>query len=474
MTILVYEPAITVTLFKMIKRVNGVAQRYAGLRRQIDLTPFLGEGGVVRTSKSLGAPAGGFTISIPDQPDTVSGDTVYALVEPMDMIEIRMARQPEKYAGAKLPLVMRGFASTITRAEAMGADGAPERFVVIAGQDFGKFLTINAIYWRAIYFTDPEIISFWQVGAAAGMAPAIYSAGDFVSGMVAAFNKKIAGLPAFAAPASVQPFSTDISVTQGYTLPCQQAAIGEGTYWSILTAFADLPWNEIFIQDLEAGPQVVYRPVPYLDINGKWIGGAKDPGSFRIDISEIVSLSMSRTDDQVANIFWVDPTNIVMGSAGGITAGTLPAGTDLDFSHQNDDPNLFGQKIMKAQTNLYADMASAVAGASGSESASNSGQIGWWQNRTDILKLINRDNSVWESGSVLAMGREDFQIGKYLKVTRGSLESTAYMTQVDHTFVVYQSWTTNIQLIRGDGFIVRNQYVGNPFWAEGRHSPYDS
>ena len=119
-------------------------------------------------------------------------------------------------------------------------------------------------------------------------------------------------------------------------------------------------------------------------------------------------------------------------------------------------------------------MVSAVAGASGSESSSNSGQIGWWQNRTDILKLINRDNSVWESGSISAMGREDFQIGKYLKISRGSLESTAYMTEVAHTFAVYQSWTTNIQLSRGDGFIIRNQYVGNPFWAEGRNGPYDA
>jgi hypothetical protein len=87
--------------------------------------------------------------------------------------------------------------------------------------------------------------------------------------------------------------------------------------------------------------------------------------------------------------------------------------------------------------------------------------------------LLNRDNSVWESGSISAKGSEDIQIGQYLEATRGSLKSTSYIIQVDHTFAVYQGWTTNIQVIRGDGFLVRDRYAGNAFWAEGRNGPYD-
>ena len=129
---------------------------------------------------------------------------------------------------------------------------------------------------------------------------------------------------------------------------------------------------------------------------------------------------------------------------------------------------------MNAQTNLYADGGSALAGATGDESAANSSQIGWWHSRNDTLKMLNRDNSVWESGSISAMGSEDIQIGQYLEVTRGSLKSTSYISQVDHTYVVYQGWTTNIQVIRGDGFLVRDRYAGNPFWAGGRDGPYDT
>ena len=51
MLIKVHNPAITVTLFKMIKRVTGLAQRYASVRSTIDLTLYRGESDAVCKSK---------------------------------------------------------------------------------------------------------------------------------------------------------------------------------------------------------------------------------------------------------------------------------------------------------------------------------------------------------------------------------------------------------------------------------------
>ena len=471
MSIKIYNPAIAVTLFKMIKRVNGVAQRYAGLRRQIDLTPYLGEGGAVRTSKSLSAPAGGFTISFPDQPDTTSGDTFYALIEPMDMVEIRMARNPGQYAGGKLPLIMRGFVSTVRRVESMGADGKPERFVVVSGQDFGKLWNINQIFWPMIAATNADLLAFWQVGAAVGMAPAIYTASEFVTKMVGVMNKKVAALAAFASQ-TVAPFSVSATVPEGVTLPPQQAAIGEGNYWQILTTFADKPWNEIFVQDLEAGPQVVYRPVPYKDINGNFImPGAVDPGTTSIDISQVVSLDMGRSDERVANIFWVDPTNLGLGSGGGITSASLATAANLDFSHQNNDPNLFGEKVMECQTQLYGGQ-TAIASPPAGQASANDSLMAWWTERFSQLKLLNRDNSIWEDGSANVQGLETIKPGTYLNITRGAITTTQYIEEVDHTFIPFQAWTTSVRTVRGDGFLVRDKFAGNAFWAEGRPGVY--
>ena len=439
MAIPVYDPGITVTLFKMIKRVNGVAQRYAGLRRQLDLTPLLGEGGAVRTSKNIqGQPAGAFSISFPDQPDTITGDTLYALIEPMDMIEIRMARSPGQYASSKLPLVMRGFISTVTRSEAMGTDGTPQRFVIVSGQDMAKLWLINAVFWPALAITDPELIAIWAIGASIGMAPALYMASSFVQGMVGVLNKRVADLAALAQQ-TVLPFTCIASVPEGYIVPAQESQITAGSYWDIVTSFADQPWNEIFVRDAEAGPQVIYRPVPFKDINGNFImPGAVDPGSFKVDISDVISMDVSGSDERIANIFWTDPTNYVPGSAGGVTAAAVANGSELDFQHQNNLPTLFGRKILTASSNLQSGTLNALASAPEDQNQANGDLIAWWQNRNNELKLLNRDNSVFEDGSATMKGSELLVPGQYMKLTRGALTNTSYAVQVDHNFMPFQ------------------------------------
>ena len=74
--------------------------------------------------------------------EDATGDSLYALVEPMDLIEIRIARESHKNSHKDLPIVMRGFVSEIRRDETMGPDGKASRRVIISGQDYGKLLQI--------------------------------------------------------------------------------------------------------------------------------------------------------------------------------------------------------------------------------------------------------------------------------------------------------------------------------------------
>lgn len=148
MPVKVYRPAVTVTLFKMVGRRDGQAERYAGAERELDLTPFLGDQGTIRTVKDLHQPAGAFTITIPDQVHRGSGDSLYGYIEPMDMVEIRAAREPHRFAGGKLPLLMRGFISSVRRPEGIGKDGTPQRVVVLQGHDMGKLWMITLHHRR--------------------------------------------------------------------------------------------------------------------------------------------------------------------------------------------------------------------------------------------------------------------------------------------------------------------------------------
>jgi hypothetical protein len=148
-----YRPAVTVKLLKLVRRTQGTAEFYSP-PTDFDLTPFLGDGSSINTMKLIREPAGGFTIAFGDKKATVRLDTVYALVEPMDMVEIRASRTPEAYAGKDLPLIMRGFVTSVRRSEIMGSDGQPQRSVVITGHDAGYFWLIQQVFFELMYTTD--------------------------------------------------------------------------------------------------------------------------------------------------------------------------------------------------------------------------------------------------------------------------------------------------------------------------------
>ena len=110
------SPEIDIWLYKTIGRSTldgnwAVSDRYQGKDEYIDLTTFLNLGSSVRTTKSVREPAGGFSITFADKAQESWGygelETVYGLIEPMDVIEIRMwgGMGPRPLL---LPIVMRG------------------------------------------------------------------------------------------------------------------------------------------------------------------------------------------------------------------------------------------------------------------------------------------------------------------------------------------------------------------------------
>ncbi len=112
------------------------------------MTASVGEFGSVTTTRGIDR-SGSFTIVFADRMDAKSQDSLYALIEPMDIIEIRMARSPGR--DVPLTLVMRGVVSNIERPESAGGDGRVSRVVHVSGHDFGKFLQIMQISYQKEY-----------------------------------------------------------------------------------------------------------------------------------------------------------------------------------------------------------------------------------------------------------------------------------------------------------------------------------
>ena len=475
-----FKSALSVKLIKLVKRADGVAARFAP-PNDFDLTPFLGDVGGVRTSKSIREPAGSFSISFADKKDTAKADTVYGLVEPMDMIEIRASRTPDQYSGKNLPIVMRGIVTDIKRDESMSADGTPQRVVVIAGHDFGYFWLINQIMFELLYITDVPFLTQFRAQAATGISDGLLDVSDFMAQLTGFVNTKIEAFAGYSCHVIPQ-FTPRCTVPEGQVAPNLAAGI-DGPLWNFADRFSDGTWNELFTEDAESGPLLIFRPVPYHGLDGKLLNdgngnltmqGAVEPGTIPIDISSVFAMSVRRTDRRIANFFWTNPGSSLFDTNGSVALAALVQGTPLDTDYANNRPEIYGIRKMPTTTALFTDKWKAMPSQAptGQEGAQGSDQNVWHLHRMAQLRAANRDNGVFEEGAMTVMGIETLKGGRYLQLTRGSLVAEYYITSVSHNFAPLQTWTSQIQVERGTGFLARNKMQQSPYLAEGRKGPY--
>lgn len=477
MSIPVYTFELSVMCTKMVDRDNdtGVAARYSGANRLIDLTPFLGDAGVVRTSKGLGACSGAFELSFGDQMDAETQDSLYARIEPMDLIEIRASRNPENYTGADLPLIMRGFVDLVRRSESIGEDGQPRRNVVITGHDFGKLWEIHQVFWELAIVQEKPMLTAFGLQAALGLEVEMVGVAKFIEAFTTkVMNARIAELEAFSRQ-TVAKFIVDATVDSGQVIPSRLGEIPEANYWSIISSFADRPWNELFIRDEEDGPHLIFREVPYRGTDGKLImPTATEPGTIETDFIEVVQLDVGRSDARVANFFWTPPGSSSLDTNQFAVAGSLVDGSALDFKHGNNLPQLYGERKMQVQTSLQPTDVTDLPNRkpAGEQKGEAAKYIPWYRQRAMQLQQMNRDNSVLEDGGAAVMGREDYTIGRYWRLIRGDIISEAYMVSVSHTWQPLSTWSTSIRFERGAGFLARLKVSDSPYLAENRAGVY--
>jgi len=260
-------------------------------------------------------------------------DSLATAVEAMDMIEIRAARNAYQFSGQDFPLIMRGFISSVRRSEAMGSDGTPQRVVVISGMDAGKLWQVNNILAPLLWKTDTQYLTEFQAQAASGIEIKVLPVSRFMEELTGFMNTKIAALEAFANRA-IPHFMTACTVRQGQVSP-NLVGPYQGSLWGLARQFSDTAaWNELFVEDSEAGPTLVFRPVPYLDLDGKLImQDAAMPDVIQLDISDVVSLDLDRSDARVANFFWTPPGESAIDTSGLAYVSAVIGGSATDFDH---------------------------------------------------------------------------------------------------------------------------------------------
>lgn len=481
-----HMPRISVRLYKNISRktidgIKSVSVRYENKDEFIDLTPMLGAGSSVTTYKSVREPAGAFSITFTDGPHMgaggkgiVSMESIYGLVEPMDVIEIRM------WGGSgpvppELPIKMRGFVSKIDRSSAMGDNGQPMRSVVVSGQDYGKIWQTFQIVYLAAYAEGQALLTSFGLWEMFGVnAQNTMRAADFIKEMVnKVVNPHIAGFMPKHSPMP-KGLITGNGITVAHGMINQSYQNSQGSLYDAMRFHGDVPvYNELYTEDREDGVHVVYRPIPALHITQPEGSRSRkiqqdSPDPIYVDIPDdlIKSLSLSRSDSNVANFFWVNNSRFDL--VDDMQRRLAAVGSDDPTVNLKEYPNssmqYYGVRMMSAETQQGDDGVSNMLGTEDRAELERRGLANedWISKRRRILVEMNKDNVVLEHGTARVKGgimRPDgsghLRAGDYARFKIGAMTSDAYVSAVSDEYVPYQGYTATLTIERGEGFVVR-------------------
>lgn len=478
----VYQPTIQVLLHKTIKREKidedtPVSARYQGIDQIIDLTPYLSESGGLRTTKSVRDPAGGFSITLADKAyqGFFSFETLYGIIEPMDFVEIRMSHGGGSSIGGEPPIVMRGFISEVARSEGMSPDGKPSRVVSLNGQDYGKLWQMLQILYLPGYVIGQDTLSNFKLFERFGVGfETSMKGGEFVKQVIEKivnpYLKKL--MPENTAnPSEIK---LDISVTHGTTSvtgPQNQ----EGTFYDLMRTYGDVGiWNELYLEDRDDGVYCVYRPNPFKDVDGDKIQD-DSPEVDIVDVpdTDVVSLSVSRSDGNVANFYWVRSPRfeLVSDVYRKQFAITGDKKTVLLDEYPNSASKLYGTRVMYGDTQQGGDEVKTFN--SGQDETGNSKRdtsvSNWINDRRRIMVEQNKDNVVLEHGSMRIRGNEEVRAGTFVRLRRGNFTAEYYVCSVSHDYIPFQGFFSTLAVERGMGFVERSKREGgaaSPYLAE--------
>ncbi|MFA7097121.1 MAG: hypothetical protein WC383_11675 [Gammaproteobacteria bacterium] len=477
-----YHPQIKVTLIKVVRRrgPRGLAPEI----KEIDLTDWLGDQGSVIVTRQINAPGAKFRLTFADRLDLrtpamrLHKDTLYSLVEPMDIVVIRMAREPHRYAGGVLPVVMRGFVDRVRRSGHVGSDGKPVRSVVVEGTDIGgKTLQVIQIWHRYEYLLGRQLLTqfpLFEIGVKFDALPA----SEFVKEVVKIGNRWLEQLTIKKGLDVPLKINVDARVKMGKVGPYGVQPY-QGTLWRFIENWTDLAWNELIWEDRPDGPYLVYRPKPYVGLDGKLTSkdpGAAPPDEVEMDIAQVRSMDVSRSDRDVANYYVVTPT------PGDLPDWTLiqrqalmEGGLTLNEAEYPDAAESVygGPRKMEETTGQLADDFARMNSLPPSEKMQQADYAGaWLKHRVEELKAQCCDNVLWEEGHMTVQGWEYLRPGVNLILNRGALRASYYVTSVTHVFAPFRSYECELDVIRGTGFVERRKLSGSPYLAEGRRGVY--
>ena len=433
----------------------------------VELKPYLCEGSTITTTKAVNSPHNSFTIRVGDRLAPGAVDSLYGMVEPVDAVEIRMSRD-----GAP-QMVMRGIVTETRIDEAIGQDGKPNRTVTITGGDSGRFLQMLQIhFFKGTPTTEKYLGMAGQfMQDRYGIPFMLLKASEFVE---AIFNNIInPHISAFNNP-SLPPFSVDTSGADPIdsVYPFGYQANPDGTMWSHLHKHGNLgPFYEVLVEDSEGGVTLIYRKPAYKNWqsigNGGYVFPTSSADTYTVSPEDISSMASSRSEHDVANWYFVRAARGDWQTGMDVILQSIVAdGGDLSLrGYHNCAEDLYGFRSMEVDTNHGSMAGETIRGGKKPQiEASNIALVPYMKKQIVYLQESNKDNVLFESGSIRVKGYPHYRPGCYFDISwRSGMKSTGYVTSVTHVFEPFRSYTCTLNFIRGTGFGSRSG-VAEPYF----------
>jgi len=457
----VHTPGIDIVLIKTVNRINVSSSDGSNAKNaRISLTPYLNEGSSVTVTKAINTPSNSFAIRMGDQLVQGYGDSIYSVVEPMDVVLIYMSQV------GKPKIVMRGVVTDTSLDESISADGKPSRIVTITGGDYGSVLRMIQIY----YLRGSNVK-------------------ELMAGMSGQYLKDMFGIPYVSMPAPTflallvicvinvfidlidNPDLPPLLVSlvgaddEDIVYPQGMQANPEGTMWSHLQKHGNLgPFYEILFDDGEDATTLHYRKPPFKHLDtGEYIFPTGQAESFSIGVHEIVSIRHSRSERDVANYYYVKVAGSDFKTAMDIIMLSIVGdGSKLTTKdYPNTLETLYGFRKMEVSTEHGSLKTQMVRGQSESDyQQGGTAHAEYIKKQIKYLQDCNVDNVVFESGTIRCNGRPDFKPGQYAEIDwENGSSASCYVTSVTHNFEPYHGYTCTLQYLRGTGFVNR---TGSP------------
>lgn len=392
------------------------------------------------TTKSLAQPQGQFVIQL--TANKHNGYDWYYWIQPMDYVEIR-ASATGRTVNGELPIIMRGFVDSTSGSFNIGQQGGPtEPRIIIQGRDFSKLL----LEWQILYLWEQNNPLQGAAGPT-GMGLLV-----LLNGQVPMQNESLNALchqlfDALVTKMAVQPVQSLIDAVPdleaAFSFPDYETwlmtvASYSGSFWNLFSYLASPPFGELFVWDAPNGPQLVGRMTPYKTYDGVTPspGKALEP-TITIDQSEIQAYQFGRTDNDVYTYYltWGDAT--VVNSNLGQAAYALEPGNGVPTSNAN----LYGTRPLIIDSPWLSPLSGAQQGKPNNNAFTQAVDMNKW------LMAVMKDNPRFEQGTFTVHGHEKYAIGQYATLPQWGTEY--YIAGVQHNYVQYQTWQTQLTVERG-------------------------